>query len=74
MMPCEKCEGDTKIVDKVINYKYKTVYRKMKCLACGHVFYTVELKTTFDKNFKEQWEANREKTLKNLIYQKGGPQ
>lgn len=39
-MVCPECKGDVKVVDTVTNDE--CVYRRRKCLSCGHTFYTRE--------------------------------
>lgn len=41
-MTCIKCGGNTKVIDS--SYLVDSVTRKRKCKACGHVFFTEELR------------------------------
>lgn len=45
-MRCEKCKGKTTVLETRKNEKFSGVYRRRKCLNCGHKFITVEEITT----------------------------
>lgn len=42
MMQCPKCKGNTKVTDSRPRYFGDAIYRRRKCLACGHKFTTWE--------------------------------
>ena len=45
-MQCPKCKGDVKVEYTLSDEE--GVYRKRRCLECGHVFYTSELEDSAD--------------------------
>lgn len=60
-MRCPKCNGKAKVTD-TINSAENEIYRKRKCLACGHVFYTTEFEveqtTEFLHEYRKAYRSN----------------
>lgn len=55
-MKCFKCkDGDLKVTDTVHNNDDQVVYRRRKCLSCGHIVYTQENKIVKDAVFMNSW-------------------
>lgn len=55
-MVCPKCKGKVVIVDSV-NTPEEEIYRRRKCIECGHNFYTVEFEVECNAKFEEEWAA-----------------
>lgn len=56
VMFCPKCnDGKPKVVDTVHNAKDNEIYRRRRCLHCGHIFHTVEIIVEEDQKFKDIW-------------------
>ena len=53
-MVCPKCKGKIQNV-ATVNVSWNEVYRRKKCLDCGHVFYTAEFEVEVTKRFKREW-------------------
>lgn len=57
-MTCPKCKGKTKVIDNSHNDSDNEDYRKRKCEACGHIFYTVEYEVEYDEHVKIVYNHN----------------
>lgn len=53
-MRCPKCSGRVKVVDTT-NSEENEIYRKRKCLDCGHVFYTTEFEVEQTNAFLHEY-------------------
>lgn len=53
-MKCPRCEGKLRVIDSV-NAPLNEIYRRRRCVACGHEFYTVEFEAIVDEKFKKYW-------------------
>lgn len=58
-MKCPLCKGDVKVVYTLSDAE--GVYRKRRCLKCGHIFYTSEIEDSADvyKNLLRQQNKRR---------------
>lgn len=70
-MKCPKCKGDVKVEYTLSDTE--GVYRKRRCIKCGHVFYTSEVEDSADMfksllrqqnkrrlvDERKQWEYNK---------------
>jgi transcriptional regulator NrdR family protein len=55
-MTCPKCNGKIKVIDSAHNTDDNEMYRRRKCLECGHTFYTTEFEVAGDDNkFRNAW-------------------
>lgn len=53
-MVCPKCKGKLKVIDSM-DVSQNEVYRRKKCLNCGHLLYTCEFEVEATKLFKKEW-------------------
>lgn len=61
-MNCPKCKGKLTVCDTVDVEGTNEIYRKRKCLECGHIFFTVEFEVDYTEDFEEIWSKNHRKT------------
>lgn len=54
-MKCPKCNGKTTVTDNALNTSDNEMYRKRKCLECGHIFYTTEYEVERNYKFSMEW-------------------
>lgn len=56
-MVCCECGGKLATLDSVKIPDDNEVYRRKRCLNCGHVMYTCEIEVAWelDKEFREAW-------------------
>ena len=55
-MRCPKCNSNKIKKVKVVDVPWNEVYRKKRCLACNHTFYTAEFEVEPNKRFRKEWE------------------
>lgn len=53
-MKCPKCAGDVRVRDTTYTEENE-IYRRRKCLDCGHVFYTMEFEIEDTPAFQQEW-------------------
>lgn len=53
-MNCPKCSGEVRARD-TIHTAENEIYRKRKCISCGHVFYTLEFEVENNDSFQAEW-------------------
>lgn len=54
-MTCPRCGGRVAVCNNAHNTDTNEIYRKRKCLACGHRIATIEFEVEQDENFKREW-------------------
>lgn len=54
-MTCPDCCGKVTVADTVHITDTNEIYRKRKCLECGHVFYTTEFEVEKTEQFRNEW-------------------
>lgn len=54
-MLCPKCGDKTTVFDSSFNHKINEYYRKRRCLACGHEFFTAEFEVEPTEQFLKDW-------------------
>lgn len=59
-MKCPKCQKRVETI-ATVNVSWNEVYRRKKCLSCGHIFHTAEFEVMETPKFKREW---------NLYYKK----
>jgi transcriptional regulator NrdR family protein len=57
-MICPKCKEKTKVIDISHNDSDNEEYRRRKCTACEHIFYTVEYEVEYDEYVREVFNRN----------------
>lgn len=55
-MRCPKCSGAVRAID-TRRTEENEIYRKRKCVACRHVFYTLEFEVENNSAFQKEWSA-----------------
>lgn len=55
-MRCPKCSKTRIKKVKEVEVPWNEMYRKKRCLDCGHVFYTVEFEAEPNRRFMKEWE------------------
>lgn len=53
-MTCPKCNGKIQNI-KSVAVSNNEVFKRKKCLECGHVFHTVEFEVEVTPQFKKEW-------------------
>lgn len=53
-MKCPKCAGEVRVRDTTYTEENE-IYRRRKCLDCGHVFYTMEFEVEASPEFRKEW-------------------
>ena len=53
-MNCPKCGGNVKVIDNA-HTPQNEIYRRRRCSACKHIFYTLEFEVEYNDQVKKEW-------------------
>lgn len=60
---CPECKTIKTVSVEEVRTSENEVYRRNRCIECGHVFYSLETEVEADKTLRDIWKANKKKEV-----------